>query len=71
MDPSRIHMLQVKDLWTEFWIYANSPSGVLEDSGNPAQGTPLLPKTKRQQEYLWQVYLPLQNELPSQHHAAC
>lgn len=28
IDPFRIHMLQVKDPWTEFWIYANSPSGV-------------------------------------------
>lgn len=52
-DSFRIHTLQVKDLWTEFWLYANFPSGVWCVSENSVQeGFSVFPRTKQWQKQL-------------------
>lgn len=52
-DSFRIHTLQVRDLWTEFWLYANFPSGVWCVSENSVQeGFSVFPRTKQWQKQL-------------------
>lgn len=51
-EPLRIHTRQVKDLWTEFWIYANLPSGEWSFREFSSGEDSVLPRIKGWQKHL-------------------